>query len=1024
MDTPESQNLRLRIASLADAQPQPRVGKSKSDPADFLKLTGAIREKINEGAIIHAQESLVSRLENEPNSLDEQAVLYSLLSQSLREDGKFVASHRILKEFEDESIAEKLSPHALATMQTQLAEAYISIDDFPKAIAVIKAATELAEKRDLTESLSEIYGAFSLVYIRLNEYPISRNYGEKSMKYARETGDWLGLAKAYKLIGDGYLYEGNTQKALDYFNQGIKIVGNRTAPFLLAGLYTNASLAYLFLNQPREGVDCANRAINVIKNLPNVYWAGTPYNNLSNNLILLGNWDKAEEAINKCLELTTDDAHPNRSMYFDTLGDLACKRGKFEDARAAFEQGIALAESQKKEWYVVQMLCNLASCLLAENKIDAALEKAKEAAERCNKFSERRFVNIAGLIMAECYLKKDEAAKMTEALQLVEESDLANDFFAVGEIARLRAMLAQANGEEELEINYLNQSYSVAEMAGNAYQKALADAALGKALSKRQPDKAFKHLTSAAEAFTKLGNQALLDPVKQTLENLDLKTETNNKEESVSAQLLMMRLAESTASRELLMRELIAIIQQEGKARKTLFAELDEQKKFHPTVIDGFSSGESVELVAKFNEALNRKDLDNFAVEKNVSIHQLRTPSAPPAVLMISPRSGAVLSDGSSILPLIRVAELGFDICALRERDKDNHNDYESAPIASQSILPGFIHSSPAMTGLIEEVNKIRSSDVTVLITGESGTGKELVSRAIHALSRRKDKIFVPFNCTAVPKELTEGHLFGYKRGAFTGAQNDSPGMIRAAHGGTLFLDEIGDLPLDVQPKILRFLQESEVQPLGEKAPIKVDVRIIAATNMDLEDKVAKGLFREDLFYRLNVIRLRVPPLRERKSEIPQMVNYYINHYSGKFGRKNLSIAEKTMDILIAHNWEGNVRQLCNEVQRLVARADNGEKIVPGHLSPDVIRAVERQAPAPRNSSGSIRSLSLSGSYHIESQGRTLDEAVSELEIQMITDSMRRHNGVISHVAKELGLTRRGLYLKLDRYKLNREAIA
>ena len=154
------------------------------------------------------------------------------------------------------------------------------------------------------------------------------------------------------------------------------------------------------------------------------------------------------------------------------------------------------------------------------------------------------------------------------------------------------------------------------------------------------------------------------------------------------------------------------------------------------------------------------------------------------------------------------------------------------------------------MTSLVEEVYKIRSSDVTVLVTGESGTGKELVSRAIHTVSSRKDKIFIPFNCTAVPKELAEGHLFGYRKGAFTGAVTDSPGMIRAADGGTLFLDEVGDLPLDVQPKLLRFLQEGEVQPIGERKPIQVDVRVIAATNMPLEEKVADGSFREDLYYR------------------------------------------------------------------------------------------------------------------------------------------------------------------------------
>ena len=325
---------------------------------------------------------------------------------------------------------------------------------------------------------------------------------------------------------------------------------------------------------------------------------------------------------------------------------------------------------------------------------------------------------------------------------------------------------------------------------------------------------------------------------------------------------------------------------------------------------------------------------------------------------------------------------------------------------------------------MVEEVYKIRSSDVTVLVTGESGTGKELVSRAIHTISNRKDKIFVPFNCTAVPKELAEGHLFGYLKGAFTGAVNDSPGIIRGADGGTLFLDEVGDLPLDVQPKLLRFLQEGEVQPIGEKRPIKVDVRVIAATNMPLEQKVADGSFREDLYYRLNVIRLRVPPLRERRSEIPPMINYYVNHYSSRFGKSGISITPQTVDLLMVGDWDGNVRQLCNEIQRIVARAVDGEIITPDSLSPELKRIAKPLAPFAQ--SGSVKQIasynSAFSSFNVGSSNGTLEEAVGELETQMIKDSLTRHNWNISRAANELGLTRRGLYLKLARYHIEKVA--
>src|SRR5205085_2082969 len=222
-----------------------------------------------------------------------------------------------------------------------------------------------------------------------------------------------------------------------------------------------------------------------------------------------------------------------------------------------------------------------------------------------------------------------------------------------------------------------------------------------------------------------------------------------------------------------------------------------------------------------------------------------------------------------------------------------------------------------------------------------------------------------------------------------------------------------------------RFLQEGEVQPLGEKRPIKVDVRIIAATNMPLEEKVADGSFREDLYYRLNVIRLRVPPLRERRAEIPPIVQYYVNHYSERFGKREVTFTPQTVDMLMVCNWAGNVRQLCNEIQRIVARAETGEIITPEHLSPELKRSA--QPIMAYDADSNVKSIRLYDSpvapFANMTEGGTLEEAVSELEMQLIRASLIRHNWNISRVANELGLTRRGLYLKLSRYGIEKAAV-
>jgi hydrogenase-4 transcriptional activator len=688
------------------------------------------------------------------------------------------------------------------------------------------------------------------------------------------------------------------------------------------------------------------------------------------------------------------------------------------------ERSVALAEERKKEWYVIQSLRNLSRSLLMQGKLREAKSRAEETIKICRKIGERQIANMASLILAEIYLEEKNYAEATRELAAIEETDPSSDFFVLGSIQRIRGLLSLEEADEELAVHHFSRSLTIFEAAEDVYHTALAHYLIGKTIYETQPHRAKKDLIAANETFRKLGVAWLQTETERLLVKLQSVEPPKKRVSSASSQLLMLRLAEATASRELLFRELVAVLQQESRAEKIIVAELGEQKRYFPFITHGYVPNESMEIVAKLQEAHQGNNLEAFAKTKNLKVFNLRAPSSPPAFLIIAPHSGAILNDESSLQPLLRVVELGMDVCALRGRDKLSYSEQDASQFTSNSLMPGFIHSSPAMTALVEEVYKIRSSDVTVLVTGESGTGKELVARAIHTISSRKDKVFVPFNCTAVPKELAEGHLFGYKKGAFTGAVTDSPGMIRAADGGTLFLDEVGDLPIDVQPKLLRFLQEGEVQPLGEKRPIKVDVRVIAATNMPLEEKVADGSFREDLYYRLNVIRLRVPPLRERRSEIPPMINYYISHYSARFGKRDIVITPQTIDLLMVCDWAGNVRQLCNEIQRIVARAVDGEKITPEHLSPDLKRSAKPIASFAE--AGNVRPItsydSSFSTFRVGSNSGTLEEAVSELETQMIKNALTRHRWNISRVANELGLTRRGLYMKIARYGIERAA--
>ena len=1016
---------RAEKTSLFEVKAGVRLPKPKRISEEkFTEITAQVREKLDEGLSGAAEKIIAETLADYQQTSENQARLTQLLAYTYETQGRYQDSLATIEKYDDEELLSEIGLETQISLITQLAISFNNTNDYPKAVALLNYALEEATGGDLKQLFGLIYVAFSRVYRKLNEYPISRDYAEKALAHYRENGDWRGMAESYQGIAVTYHQEGNSEKSLEFFDLAVKIIGSRNAPFLLGKIYSDISGAYWFLRRPQDGIACLEKSIKFFERTEHKVQATAAYNNLGLHLTMRGEWDKAEKAYNRALELATEANHVHVAGILDSLGELKILRGEFVEAQEMLERSVALAEERKKEWYVIQSLRNLARTLLMQGKLREAEEKARETIVLCQKIGERQISNMAHLVLAEVHLETGNNDECESELAVIEETDPSSDFFVLGNIQRIRGLLALDATDDELAVHHFSRSLTIFEAAEDAYHTALAHYLIGETLAATQPHRAKKHLISANETFRKLDVRWLLVEIEKSLGKLKTIEAPEKRTTSVGSQLLMLRLAEATASRELLFRELIAVLQQESKAQKIIIVEINDQKRFYPFITHGYVPMESQELIAKFQEAHRKNESDAFAKTKNLKIFNLRAPSAAPAFLIVAPASGAVLNDDGSLQPLLRVVELGMDVCALRDKDKSQHSEQETSPFTSNSLMPGFIHSSPAMTSLVEEVYKIRSSDVTVLVTGESGTGKELVSRAIHTVSTRKDKVFVPFNCTAVPKELAEGHLFGYKKGAFTGAVNDSPGMIRAADGGTLFLDEIGDLPLDVQPKLLRFLQEGEVQPLGEKQPVKVDVRIIAATNMPLEEKVASGEFREDLYYRLNVIRLRVPPLRERRSEIPPMINYYINQYSARFGKREINITPQTIDLLMVCDWAGNVRQLCNEIQRIVARAEDGEKITPDHLSPDLKRTAKPIASF--NENGNVRPIASYDnsftSFSVGATSGTLEEAVSELETQMIKNALGRHRWNISRVANELGLTRRGLYMKIARYGIQKAA--
>lgn len=353
-----------------------------------------------------------------------------------------------------------------------------------------------------------------------------------------------------------------------------------------------------------------------------------------------------------------------------------------------------------------------------------------------------------------------------------------------------------------------------------------------------------------------------------------------------------------------------------------------------------------------------------------------------------------------------KIDEVRLNIAnALRSKTLEVENRILKKEMQKEYSFQNLVGNSEKMHQIYELVKRVSESPTNVLITGESGTGKEMVAKAIHINGPLKNKPFVTVNCGAIPENLMESEMFGHKKGSFTGAIIDKVGLFEVADGGTLFLDEVGELPLSIQVKLLRSIQEKVIRKVGSIEDQKIDIRIMAATNRNLEEMVQKGTFREDLYYRLNVIQLRMPPLRERIDDIPILAKHFLQKYSGKMGKGVLGISDEGMQVLKKYDYPGNVRELENIIERTVA-LEAGATILPESLPPFV------NTPSGRK---------LASSYEIEitDEGIDLEKIVGQIEKELLIKAIHKTNGVKKKASKLLGITFRSMRYRCDKYGLS-----
>ncbi|HNH84818.1 MAG TPA: sigma 54-interacting transcriptional regulator, partial [Acidobacteriota bacterium] len=796
------------------------------------------------------------------------------------------------------------------------------------------------------------------------------------------------------------------------------------------------------------------------------------YCNLADGLTRLGRCDEADQYLAEAMEVAEQLKDQEEKLgVLVNRGELRLIQGRLGEAEVFLTQALELM-TENNRWVESYTQRVLAQVYHLDGRVEQAFKLLRTALQRSSATADIQNIYYCHLYLVEMHYSQKSYDQAEEYLELakghIKESQ---DMIASGHAHRLEGQLAAARGRVAEAESFIDSSIAIFNRLEDKHKLALSHLAKGLVMAQKGDlTEARLLIQQAFDAFAEIGASLDLARAKDTLEKLDQgkvhllvpQTEAQSQPVStysgVSDLLLIMRLMEAAPSRDLLLQELTSILLGHFDLQRAIVWEVREEKI---KAVSGLKPNETPPPI----ERLLRTALsDRRSLPPGQLIHLIEDRPVVRTVLWIEARPGGRGFDLERLRPHLKQAEMGLEYAAMRSQTR-LAQPIDTAHSRTHNKVPGFIYSSPLMVQLVDRIQRINRSDVPVLITGESGTGKELIARAVHAESKRRDNVFLPFNCTTSTRDMIDSQLFGYKRGAFTGAYSNHLGIIRAAENGTLFLDEIGDLALEVQPKLLRFLQENEIQPLGETMPVQVDVRVIAATNADLEQAVQEGRFREDLYFRLNVIHLHVPPLRERRDEIPILAAHYLDQCTTRERKKNITFSRDALHALSDYYWPGNVRQLKAEIQRVVAYTNDGEMIMPPDLSSEITtprfhptrsgtgspRPTESEATSYHNlprfssttppSSGggyaSPPSPGLPQYYEVEahplaaaaaagagafassgsapgSNNRTLREETDELERRRILEKLAQTGNNVSRTARELGLSRRGLKLKME----------
>ncbi len=1003
-----------------DSVPVEPIGAGETPEVRTLIVSG--QEALDASNNRDAADLFRKGLEQPGLSVGTEALLRTRLAQALEGLARYDEALEAIRRYDESAILGTLPQATRAQVKVRLGWIYSWLRNYPRAIARLNEAIKIYREAEDSDGLAESHYALGRTYMEIYESSMARDHLERAIALQRYSANHHFLAQVYLRLGTVEFNEGDIVKESEFWERARELAEGSSDDNLLGLILMNLGVARIHADRGERdrATRDLERAIFHFDRSGHRAFLAQALTNLGDNLRFAGEWDRALENSQRGFELAHEvgDARGMADPLI-TIGEIALRQGRYDVAQQRINEALELLRKTEYRWGESYALRVLSGVYHRTEHPTNALKTLREALHLATVIKDLRGVTASHLMLAELHIADERYEQAEEYIELARGA-LKTDpsqLRSTGLAQRLSGRLELVRGRFAEAQQQIAQSISIFTAVADLYEIGLSHLEMGVLHAHMgEISLSTQHLEQAIGTFERLGAMPDLERARDVLRDPRAAAAADPSvgasgdpvaEFKTSDVLLMQRLLEASASRDLLLQELVSVVQENFSPGRVLLLEQEHNGDVHPDVVHGFTPDEVAALTREITWAVTSDGRVSTG-----AIHSLDD-RAGARVLLYVERPLPV----DRLRPLLRQAELGLENCALRELSRRGAEP-DVGPPRVETVIPGFILAGRAMREVIERIHKIRTSDVTVLITGESGTGKELVARAIHAESERRRAVFLPFNCTATPKEIIDSQLFGHRRGSFTGATSNYPGIVRAAEGGTLFLDEIGDLALEVQPKLLRFLESGEIQPIGEAKPSKVDVRVVAATNNDLEHAVEEGRFREDLFHRLNIIRIHVPPLRDRREEIPPLAEFFLKHFSERLGKAVLSLSSDAMNTLTKYFWPGNVRQLRNEMERVAAYAVAGTKVGVGDLTPELVAAAERGSGRMRRPAGE----SDSGSGREESDGATLKDATASFERRLIEAALEKSGHSVTNAALELGMSRRGLRVKMNQLGISRPA--